>query len=63
MIYTKIKEICEAKGISVASVEREAGLKNGTISKWNDNTPLSTNLYAVAKVLKVNIEELLKEGR
>lgn len=61
LIYTKIKEICESKGISVASVEREAGLKNGAISKWDSNTPLATNLHSVAKVLGVSVEDLLEE--
>lgn len=61
LIYEKIKEICERKGVSVASVEKEAGLKNGAISKWNKSMPLATNLCSVAKVLNVNIEELLGE--
>ena len=61
MIYTKIKKICAEKGISVAQVEREAGLKNGAISKWNDVTPLVTNLKAVADYLGVSIESLLEE--
>lgn len=61
MIYTKIKEICERKGISIAFVEKEAGLKNGAVSKWNNNTPLATNLHAVAKVLNVSVEDLLQE--
>lgn len=60
MIYEKIKEICERKGVSVASVEKEAGLKNGAISKWNKSMPLTANLYSVAKVLGVSIEELLE---
>lgn len=62
LIYTKIKEICESKGVSVASVEREAGLKNGAISKWDNSTPLATNLCSVARVLGVNVEVLLEES-
>lgn len=59
MVYSNIKEICSQKGISVASVERDAGLKNGAISKWDKCKPLAENLNAVAKVLNVPIEELL----
>lgn len=59
LIYDKIKEICKSKGISVASVEKEAGLSNGTISKWNSSSPTIENLNAVAKVLKVKIGSLL----
>ena len=59
LIYDKIKEICKSKGISVASVEKEAGLSNGTISKWNSSSPTIENLNAVAKVLNVTVDSLL----
>lgn len=61
LIYEKIKEICERKGVSIAYVEKEAGLKNGAISKWSKSTPLATNLCSVARVLGVNIEVLLED--
>ena len=61
MVYTRIKQICESKGISVASVEREAGLKNGAISKWDNCKPIAENLHAAAKVLGVTVEDLLEE--
>lgn len=60
MIYDKIKEICNQKGLSVSSVEKEAGLGNGSISKWNTSSPTVDNLKAVAKVLKVNIAKLIE---
>lgn len=60
MLYDKIKKLCKAKGLSVASVEKEAGLSNGAISKWNVASPTVDNLQAVAKVLKVKVDELLE---
>jgi len=60
LIYDKIKEICKAQGISVAQVERGAGLGNGAISKWNNVSPTIDNLQAVAKVLKVTVDKLLE---
>ena len=59
MIYDKIKEVCKSRGVSVASVEKKAGLSNGAISKWNDVSPTVNKLNAVAKVLKVKIDTLL----
>ena len=59
LIYDKIKEICKSKGVSVASVEKEAGLSNGTISKWNSSSPTVEKLNAVAKILKVKVDTLL----
>lgn len=59
MLYDKIKEICKEKGLSVAFVEKEAGLSNGVISKWNRSSPTIDSLQAVAKVLKVKVDKLL----
>ena len=59
MIYDKIKELCKERGVSVTSVEKEAGLSNGAISKWNNVSPTIDNLQAVAKVLKVKVDKLL----
>lgn len=61
MIYDTIKAICEEKGMSVSQLEKKAGLTNGSISKWNNHIPQADRLQAVAKVLKVKMEKLLKE--
>lgn len=59
LLYDKIKDICKEKGISIAFVEREAGLGNGVISKWNKSSPTIDNLKSVAKVLKVKVGKLI----
>lgn len=59
MLYDKIKEICKKKGITVSTVEKEAGLSNGTIRKWNNSSPTVDSLKAVANVLKVRVEKLI----
>lgn len=61
MVYDNVKRICDEKGITIAQLEREAGLQNGAIGKWRTFNPRITNLQAVAKVLKVKMEKLLKE--
>ncbi len=60
MIYDKIKQICDEKGVTVSSVEKKAGLSNGAISKWNNSSPTIENLQSVANVLKVKLEKILK---
>lgn len=60
MLFDKIKEICKEKGISISSVEKQAGLGNGVISKWNGSSPTVDSLKAVAKVLKVKVDKLLE---
>ena len=59
-MVNKIKEIAEKKGFSIQRVEKEAGLSNGSISKWEKSKPLAENLQKVASVLGVSIEELLE---
>lgn len=59
LIYDKIKAMCEEKGISVRQLEASAGLKNGTISKWNNSSPTIKSLKAVADVLKVKVDKLI----
>ena len=61
MIIDNIQRIADEKGLSIRSIERKAGLSNGTISKWDDHSPTVDNLTAVASVLKVSVNKLLKE--
>lgn len=62
LIYDRIKEICKDKGVSPSSVEKKAGLGNGAITKWNAFSPSVKNLKAVADILNVSIDELIKPG-
>ena len=59
MIYQNIKDLCEKQNISIAALERKAGLGNGTIGNWKTVAPNLDKLQAVAKVLKVNVNKLI----
>ena len=61
MVYENVKALCDKKGISIAQLEKEAGLSNGSIGKWKNCIPKADSLQAVAKVLKVKMEKLLQE--
>lgn len=61
MLYDKIKGVCKEKGVSVSLVEKESGLSNGTISKWNKSSPTVDKLKAVADYFGVSIEYFLEE--
>lgn len=58
-LYDQIKELAEEKGLSIYKIERETGLSNGAISKWNKAAPNSVNLFKVANYLGVSAEDLL----
>lgn len=59
-LYEKVKALAEAKGFSIASLEKAAGLANGTIGKWRESCKGVTlnSVKAIAAVLEVSIEEL-----
>ncbi len=58
MLYDKIREIAQMKGISITNLEIKAGLSNGTIGKWKNSDPRISNVQAVANALEVKLEEL-----
>lgn len=60
MIYNNVKELCEKQGISISELEKRAKLGNGTIGGWRKSSPKIANIQAVAKVLGVKVEKLLK---
>ena len=59
-LYDKVKEQATAKGKSIAAVEREAGIANGTIAGWKDGKPLVNTLKKVADYFGVSIEYFLE---
>jgi transcriptional regulator with XRE-family HTH domain len=65
MLYENIQNIASGKTISIAELEKRAGLSNGTIGKWRDSMPKIDSLIKVAKVLDVGLSVLtkgMKEG-
>ena len=54
----KIRSMAYEQGISIRRLEIEAGLKNGTIRKWNKAVPNVKSLFGVAEVLGVEFNEL-----
>ena len=60
LIYNNVKELCEKQGISISELEKRAKLGNGTIGGWRKSSPKIANIQAVAKVLGVKVEKLLK---
>lgn len=62
MLYDTIKGLCKDKKVSISSVEKKANLSNGAISKWNKSSPRTENIQAVAMVLNVRLDKLVKGG-
>lgn len=61
MIYENVKRLSGKKGKSIRAIEMQAGLGNGVIRGWKNSSPTVDKLKAVADVLGVSLEELIKE--
>ena len=61
MFFDKVKSLAAERGMSYNKLEMEAGLTRNSIYKWASSTPSVDKVAAVAKVLGVTIDELMKE--
>lgn len=61
MILKNISRLCKEKGISIARLERETGISNGTISRWDVSSPTIGNVKAVADFFGVSVDSMLNE--
>lgn len=59
MIFKRITELCKEKGVTVAKLERETGISNGTISRWGTSSPTVDKLRKVADYFGVSVDFLL----
>lgn len=58
-LKNRIKTLAQKRNISLKSLESELGFGNGTINKWDKNTPNADKLNAVAHYFGVSMEYLL----
>ena len=59
MIFKKISELCKEKGVTIAKLERETGISNGTISRWGASSPTVDKLRRVADYFGVSVDSLI----
>ena len=60
MIYANVKALAKKRGMPLYVVEQKAGLSSGTITRWKSIQPRVSSLQAVAKVLDVTVNTLLR---
>lgn len=58
-IVDRIRELANAKGHSLTTLESSLGLGNGTISRWKSNSPNTDKLCKVADYFGVSVDYLL----
>ena len=62
-LYTNIRAICGEKKLTIAELERSAGLGNGVVRKWDGASPTLRTLMAVADCLGVTLDELVSPAK
>lgn len=55
----RIRQLCDAKGETLASLERKLDFGNGTIRRWGDTVPSGDKLVKVADFFNVSVDYLL----
>jgi len=55
----RIKELCLRNDLTIAALEKQTGLSNGTISKWKECSPRADNLKCIADYFGVTMDYLM----
>ena len=59
IIYNRIKEICDERGMTISRLETELGFSKATIRKWNGaSVPMIVKLVTVADYFNVSVDYL-----
>lgn len=62
VVYKNISELCNQRNISIAKLEREVGVGNGTIGRWEKSSPTVENLKKVADYFGVTVNDLISQA-
>lgn len=62
-LVDRISQIAKDKGLTFKALEREAGLGNGTIKRWEVQSPRLDGLIKVAEYLQVSLDTLVYGDR
>ena len=60
MLLENIRRLCSKKSVSIAKLERETGISNGTISRWDKSSPTVENVQKVAEYFGVSVDDMLR---
>lgn len=62
MLFEKVNELCKTRGKNSTKLERECGLANATIRRWEARTPNANSLIKVADHFGVSADYLRGRG-
>ena len=59
MLLNNIVQLCKERHVSIAKLEREIGLGNGTIGRWDRVSPTLECLQKVSEYFGIGLDDLL----
>ena len=60
-MVSKIKKLCEERGLSLYALEKALDFGNGTIARWDTKRPSVDKIAKVARFFDKTIEYFLNE--
>nr|WP_319488589.1 helix-turn-helix transcriptional regulator [uncultured Caproiciproducens sp.] len=61
MLFEKVSDLCEAKGITIWKLEKELKFANASISRWKKSYPSADRLKKVSDYFEVTTDYLLEQ--
>lgn len=58
-VFSRLDAIIKKQGLTLSKVEKECGLGNGTIKRWESQSPRLDKLVSVAKFLNISLDFLV----
>lgn len=63
MIVSNIRTLCKARNMTLARLEKETGLSNGSIARWDEHSPSVERVKKVADYFGVSIDSIVHGKR
>ena len=56
MLYEKVAALCQNNNVTIAKLERECEMGNGTVRGWKNSSPSIENLKKVADYFEITVD-------
>ena len=61
MLYEKVATLCRNNNLTIAKLERECKIGNGTVRGWKNSSPSIENHKKVAHYFNITVDELISD--
>lgn len=61
LLYEKVATLCQNNNLTIAKLERECEMGNGTVRGWKNSSPSIENLKKVADYFNITVDKLISD--